>query len=276
VQPEGQRKSRLPFPVNLIFNVKSFYFVFIIVMIASMASVGLATQGSTKPDPPPIIDITATPQATSQAKVFASPAPVIDGTKPYNATFKTNKGDIVVELATDTPETVNSLAFLAAKNFYDNQAFFYLDHNYWAQVGDPACNPELDQTCTGTGDAGYKVALENGEGSEFAETVNPLHGKHLKLSLVAPSLQGSEDLVASGQFRILFADDARLDGTETVFGMVIEGQSILENAATLHLCTALTQQESGCAEDFTDAIIIEDVVVAPSPLVPQAGSGLGP
>ncbi|MEK7247979.1 MAG: peptidylprolyl isomerase, partial [Chloroflexota bacterium] len=109
-------------------------------MIASMASVGLATQGGTKPDPPPIIDITATPQATSQAKVFAGPAPVIDGTKPYNATFKTNKGDIVVKLATDTPETVNSLAFLAAKNFYNNQAFFYLDHTYWAQAGDPACN----------------------------------------------------------------------------------------------------------------------------------------
>jgi cyclophilin family peptidyl-prolyl cis-trans isomerase len=252
VQPEGQRKSRLPFPVNLIFNVKSFYFVFIIVMIASMASVGLATQGGTKPDPAPIIDITATPQATSQAKVFASPAPVIDGTKPYNATFKTNKGDIVVKLATDTPETVNSLAFLAAKNFYDNQAFFYLDHAYWAQVGDPACNPDLDQTCTGTGDAGYNLPLEAG-------TL-----KHVKFALVAPSLQGTADEVSGGQFRILFTDDARLDGTETVFGTVIAGQDILENAPNLHLCTALTQQEPGCAEDFTDAIIIEDVVVAPS------------
>lgn len=252
MQPEGQRKTKLPFPVNLIFNVKSFYFIFIVVMIASMASVGLASQGSPNPEPPPIIDITATPVATSQAKIFASPAPVIDGTKPYNATFKTNKGDIVVKLATDTPETVNSLAFLAAKNFYNNQAFFYLDHTYWAQAGDPACNPDLDQTCTGTGDAGYKLPLEAGS------------QKHVKWALVAPSLQGSEDLVASGQFRVLFADDERLDGTETVFGMVVEGQSILENAPNLHLCTALTQQESGCAEDFTDAIIIEDVVVAPS------------
>ena len=177
---------------------------------------------------------------------------MIDGTKAYNATFKTNKGDIVIKLATDTPETVNSLAFLAAKNFYDGQAFFYLDHSYWAQAGDPACNPDLDQTCTGTGDAGYKLPLEAG-------TL-----KHVKWAVVAPSVQGTADEVSGGQFRILFADDSRLDGTETVFGNVIAGQSILENAPTLHLCTALTQQESGCAEDFTDAIIIEDVVVAPS------------
>lgn len=249
----AERKTRLPFPVNLLFNVKSFYVIFIVVMIASMASVGLATSSSgTKPPPPPIIDITNTPAATSQAKVFASPAPVIDGTKPYNATFKTNKGDIVVKLATDTPDTVNSLAFLAAKNFYDGQAFFYLDHEYWAQVGDPACNPDLEQVCTGTSDAGYKLPLEAG-------TL-----KHVKWAVVAPSVQGTADEVSGGQFRILFAEDSRLDGTETVFGTVIEGQSILENAATLHLCTALTQQEAGCAKDFTDAIIIEDVTVEPS------------
>jgi cyclophilin family peptidyl-prolyl cis-trans isomerase len=253
VQPEGQRKSRLPFPVNLIFNVKSFYFVFIIVMIASMASVGLATQGGTKPDPPPIIDITATPQATSQAKVFPEgPSIVNDPELDYIATLRTNQGNIVIRLDKKAKAAVNSFHFLAGKNFYDNQAFFYVDHSYWAQAGDPACNPDLEQTCTGTGDAGYKLPTE-------ASSI-----QHVAGAVVAPSVQGAADEVSGGQFRILFANDARLDGTETVFGTVIEGMSILENAATLHLCTALTQQESGCAEDFTDAIIIEDVVVAPS------------
>jgi cyclophilin family peptidyl-prolyl cis-trans isomerase len=219
-------------------------------MIASMASVGLAANsGGSNPEPPPIIDITNTPEATSQAKTFASPAPVVDGTLPFVATFTTNKGDIVVELATDTPETVNSLAFLAAKNFYDGQAFFYLDHQYWAQAGDPACNPELDQICTGTGDAGYRLPVEAGE------------LKHVQWALVAPSVQGSEALVSAGQFRVLFADDSRLDGTETVFGTVVEGQDILEGAANFHLCTALTQEEPGCQEDFTEAVIIEDLVV---------------
>jgi cyclophilin family peptidyl-prolyl cis-trans isomerase len=253
VQPEGQRKARLPFPVNLIWNAKAVYFIFIIVMIASMASVGLAaSSGGTKPTPPSPIDITATPQATSQAKVFASPAPVIDGTKPYVATFKTNKGDITIKLATDTPQAVNSLAFLAAKNFYDGQAFFYLDHAYWAQAGDPACVEGLQQACTGTSDAGYKLPLEAGS------------LKHVKWAVVAPSVQGAGDEVSGGQFRILFADDSRLDGTETVFGTVTGGQDILSNAPDLHYCTALTQQEAGCATDFSNAIIIQDVVVAPA------------
>lgn len=251
-QPEGERKSKLPFPINAIFNVKMFYVVFIIVMIASMAAVGFGLGGGTKPAPPPIIDITQTPGATSAAKTFSSPAPVIDGTKAYNATFKTNKGDIVIKLATDTPETVNSLAFLAAKNFYDGQAFFYLDHSFWAQAGDPACNPSLDTVCTGTSDAGYKLPVEAGS------------LQHVKWNVVAPLVQGAGDLVSGGQFRILFADDHRLDGQETVFGTVIAGQSVLEEAPNLHLCTALTQDQPGCAKDLSAAIIIQDVTLAPS------------
>jgi len=222
-------------------------------MIASMAAVGLGVNnGGTKPTPPSPIDITPSTQATPQTHVFSSPAPVIDGTKPYTATLKTNKGDIVIKLATDTPQTVNSLAFLVAKNFYDGQAFFYLDHSFWAQAGDPACNPDLQQICTGTGDSSYRIPVENGS------------LKHVKWAVVAPSVQGSDNQVSGGQFRILFADDPRLDGTETVFGTVISGQDVLENAPDLHLCTALTQATAGCAKDLSSALIIQDVTVAPS------------
>jgi cyclophilin family peptidyl-prolyl cis-trans isomerase len=221
-------------------------------MIASMASVAFINNSSgNEPDPPPIIDITNTPQATSQAKVFPSPARVVDGTKPYRATFKTSKGDIVIDLATDTKEAVNSLAFLAGKNFYDGQAFFYIDHRYWAQAGDPACNPELDQTCTGTGDAGYKLPVEGG-------TL-----KHVKWSVVAPAVQGGDSLVSAGQFRVLFADDPRLDGGETVFGTVVQGQDILESAPDFFLCSAVTQQIDNCSQDLSQALLIEDVVVEP-------------
>jgi cyclophilin family peptidyl-prolyl cis-trans isomerase len=220
-------------------------------MIASMAAVGFSAGQSQTPEPPPIIDVTITPAATSQAVNFASPAPVIDATKPYQATIKTNEGDIVIDLATDTPQTVNSLAFLAAKNFYDNQAFFYVDHNYVAQVGDPVCNPELQQICTGTGDAGYRVPTETGS------------LEHTKWNVVAPSIQGSDNEVSGGQFRILFADDHRLDGTETVFGTVVSGQDVLENAPNFLLCSALTQQSANCAKDLSGALVIEDVTVTP-------------
>jgi peptidyl-prolyl cis-trans isomerase B (cyclophilin B) len=252
VVSEGPRKSKLPFPVNLIFNVKAFYFVFIVVMIVSMAAVGLGvSQGKGKITPPAKIDITPTPQASAAAKVFASPAPVIDGTQPYIATLTTNKGDIQVKLATDTPQTVNSFAFLAAKGYYDNTAFFFLDHQYWAQGGDSECILNGTTTCTGTGDAGYKVPVET------------TSAKHVTWAVVAPLVQGTED-VSGGQFRILFTDDSRLDGTESVFGTVTKGQDILEAQPDTRLCSALTQTVVGCDKDLSNALTIQHVVVAPA------------
>jgi cyclophilin family peptidyl-prolyl cis-trans isomerase len=252
VEFQGERKTKLPFPINLIFNVKAFYFLFIIVMIVSMAAVGLGvTQGSQNPAPPPIIDITPTPQVSAPAKIFASTAPVIDGSQPYVATLKTNKGDISIKLATDTPQTVNSFAFLAAKGYYDNSAFFYIDHQYWAQGGDSGCLSDGTTTCTGTGDAGYKIPVET------------TSAKHVKWAVVAPLIQGSQD-VSGGQFRILFTDDSRLDGTETIFGTVVAGQAILEQQPDLRLCSALTQIVTGCDKDLSSALIIQHVVVAPA------------
>jgi cyclophilin family peptidyl-prolyl cis-trans isomerase len=236
----------------MIFNVKAFYFVFIVVMIVSMAAVGLGvTQGSQNPVPPPFIDLTPTPQVSAAAKIFASPAPVIDASQRYVATLKTNKGDISIKLATDTPQTVNSFAFLAAKGYYDNTAFFYIDHQYLAQTGDSGCLSDGTTTCTGTGDAGYKIPVET------------TSAKHVQWAVVAPLVQGTQD-VSGGQFRILFTDDSRLDGTETIFGTVVAGQSILEQQPDMRLCSALTQTVVGCDKDLSTALIIQHVVVAPA------------
>jgi len=236
----------------MIFNVKAFYAVFIVVMIVSMASVGLVSQSSgnntVKPSP---IDITATPVISAAPVNFASPAPVIDGTQPFVATLKTNKGDIEITLATDTPLAVNSFAFLAAKRFFDGAGFFYIDHDFWAQVGDPDCRTDSKATCTGTRDAGYKLPVENGA------------LKHVKWSVVAPEVQGGGNQVSGGQFRILFTTDERLDGRETVLGTVTKGQEILEQQANFLLCTALTQTTPDCAKDLSTALVIESVLVEP-------------
>jgi cyclophilin family peptidyl-prolyl cis-trans isomerase len=248
----GQPKKQWPFPINMIFNVKAFYAVFIVVMIVSMASVGLvsSSSGSNTAKPSPI-DITNTPVISAAPVNFASPAPVIDATKAYLAAVKTNAGDIEITLATDTPQTVNSFAFLAAKRFFDGAAFFYIDHDYWAQTGDPDCRSDSKATCTGTRDAGYKLPAEDGA------------LKHVKWSVVAPQVQGGADQVSGGQFRILFATDERLDGKETVFGTVTKGQEILEQHADFLLCTALTQTTPDCVKDLSGALVIESVVVAP-------------
>ncbi|MEO8039235.1 MAG: hypothetical protein ABI794_10730, partial [Betaproteobacteria bacterium] len=45
-------------------------------------------------------------------------------------------------------------------NGSNQTAFFYVDHQYWAQGGDSECILDGITTCTGTGDAGYKVPIE--------------------------------------------------------------------------------------------------------------------
>jgi cyclophilin family peptidyl-prolyl cis-trans isomerase len=240
----GQRKTRLPFPVNLIFNVKAFYVVFIVTMIASMAAVGfMGASGSN--DPAPIVDQTVGPSATPRVPQFEGPQPVLDATKPHTAVLKTNKGDITIKLATDAPDAVNSFAFLAAKNFYDGTALFYVDTEYISQGGDPNCSPESEQVCTGFGDPGYSLPLEAG-------------GKHVQWSVAAPAIS-QPDRVHGSQFRIYYAADERVDGKETVFGSVVEGQEILEGLDNLEICSALNQPTDTCVDNFDNALIIEDI-----------------
>lgn len=245
----GQRKAKYPFPVNILFNVKVFYVVFIVVMIASMAAVGFGvSQGSPNNEPAPIIDQTTAPEETPDVDQWPDGAPkVIDATKPHIATIETNQGTIVIELATDTPLAVNSFAFLAAKNFYDGTAFFYVDKAFFAQAGDPTCSKDSDRLCSGLGGPGYSLSVEDGELT------------HTQWAVIAPALSEGETDVHGSQFRILYADDARLDGKETVFGNVIDGQHILEGLSDFSVCSVSTAEN--CQDDFTDALIIEDVVV---------------
>ncbi|KAB2860758.1 MAG: peptidylprolyl isomerase, partial [Anaerolineae bacterium] len=54
----------------------------------------------------------------------APPALQIDPEKKYTATFKTERGDIVVELfAKEAPITVNNFVFLAREGYYNDTTF---------------------------------------------------------------------------------------------------------------------------------------------------------
>jgi cyclophilin family peptidyl-prolyl cis-trans isomerase len=249
----GRRRTKLPFPINLIFNVKAFYIFFIIIMIASMAAVGFASgSGTSNIQRPDIIDEELDDtEPTPPSNVFPDGPPrTIDGTKPHTATLVTNQGEIVIELSTDAPDVANSFAFLAAKGFYNDTAFFYVDHQYFAQGGDPTCQPGLDTVCTGVGGPGYSLPLENPE------------GKHLQWSIVAPTLaEGGQDVHGS-QFRILYTADDRLDGKETVFGEVTEGQEILEALADFKVCSVVTADD--CSPSLDATLVIQDVIIEES------------
>jgi len=226
-----------------------------VLMIASLAAVGLAPGlgGSSSSVPPPILDETPEADNPLASKTFPDgPAKVIDAKDGYKAIIKTNEGTITVALSKEATEAVNNFAFLAGKGFYDNTLFFYVNPEFAAQAGDPTCDASGEHSCTGFGDPGYAPL-----------PVEKTGGKHDQWAVVAPAVVEGE-AVHPSQFRILLQPDPRLDGQETVFGHVIEGQDVLEQANSFIPCSMA--QVDGCQQklDLASALIIQDVIVEPA------------
>ncbi len=230
-----------------------FYVAFIMIMIASMAAVGLGVGfgGSSGRGGVAVDEFTdeELPEPTPFVQTFSGPAQTIDGTVPHVATIETNMGTIEFELATDAPDAVNNFAFLAGKGFYDGTTFFYVD-DYFAQAGDPTCNLGEDAVCSGVGGPGYTLPVEDSGAT------------HAQWAVVAPTITGRSGDVHGSQFRVLRRDDGRLDGRETVFGTVTTGREILESLDTLRPCSVV--DSDGCSEDMGLALVIESVEVRPA------------
>jgi cyclophilin family peptidyl-prolyl cis-trans isomerase len=251
------RRAKPPFPINLIWNVKFFYVTFIIVMIASLAATGLATGlgGSGGGGGAPIVDdddVSPIPEETPTGTLtFDGPEDTIDASQPHRAIIKTDKGDIEIELATDAPEAVNNFAFLAGKGFYNDLTFFYVDKTYFSQTGDPTCESSGEYSCSGHGSPGYTLPLVEGNGS------------HVQWAVVAPAIVEEQEVHGS-QFRILFNEDPRLDGKETVLGKVVNGQEKLEDLGDFVPCSVAQVDDCDPDPDMSSALVIEEVIVEPA------------
>ncbi len=138
------------------------------------------------------------------------PDMVIDANKKYQATIKTNKGDIQLELfAKDTPKTVNNFVFLARDKFYDGLTFHRVIPNFMAQGGDPNGD--------GRGGPGYRFEDETrGNPRQKHETGS------LSMANAGPNTNGS-------QFFICHGPQPHLDGKHTVFGQVTKGQDVVNS-----------------------------------------------
>ncbi len=212
-------------------------------MIASMGAVGLGSFGSSNSRPAELVDEELTPEPSPDRLVFDGPLPVIDAARPHIATITTDQGDIEIELAADAPQAINSFAFLAGAGFYDGQVFYYVSKELGAVAGDPTCTADNERTCSGVGGPGYSLPLEESK------------GLHKQWAVVAPFVtEGGQDVHGS-QFRILYKDDPRLDGKETVFGEVVKGQDILDGLSD---CSVV--EGKPCAPPLT----IEKVIVKPA------------
>jgi cyclophilin family peptidyl-prolyl cis-trans isomerase len=137
----------------------------------------------------------------------APPAMSIDVSKKYQATFVTDKGDIVVELYADkAPVTVNNFVFLAREGFYDGTTFHRVIADFMAQGGDPVG--------AGTGGPGYRFA------DEFSPDLKHDGPGVLSMANAGPNTNGS-------QFFITYEATPWLDGVHSVFGRVVEGMDVL-------------------------------------------------
>lgn len=141
---------------------------------------------------------------------YDSPPPmVIDPSASYQATIKTEKGDIVVDLAQDkAPKTVNNFVFLAQEGFYDGVIFHRVIDDFMAQTGDP--------TGTGRGGPGYRFE------DEFHPDLRHDGQGVLSMANAGPNTNGS-------QFFITHRATPHLDDKHAVFGRVTDGMDVVNS-----------------------------------------------
>lgn len=142
-------------------------------------------------------------------KYDSPPEQIIDQDADYLARIKTDKGEIVAELAADkVPSTVNNFVFLAQEGFYDGIIFHRVIDNFMAQTGDP--------TGTGTGGPGYRFE------DEFHPDLRHDKAGILSMANAGPNTNGS-------QFFITHQATPWLDDKHSVFGHVTEGIDVLNS-----------------------------------------------
>lgn len=235
--------------------MKAFYIGFILVMILSLAAIGLAPGlGSTSQrGQAPIADDELPEDETPVGlPSFEGPERAIDPSRGYQAVLRTDQGEIVIALNGEAPEAVNSLAFLAGHDFYDGLQFFWVLPEFTAQAGDPTCEASGQFSCTGAGGPGYTLPME-GDSSAAG-----------RWSVFLPTdLPGSDQVHGS---QLVFAlTDGEFEGT--VIGEVVEGQEILSSLPQRVPCFGTEPSESNpCQpeEELPPALVIEDVIVQPA------------
>jgi len=177
---------------------------------------------------------TYTPSPPASRKVGLPPAKP-DLMAAYQATIKTNRGDIVINLLNSkAPCTVNSFVHLASKSYFSNTNCHRLVTSgiFVLQCGDP--------TGTGSGGPGYRFADENLAGATYpAATV--------AMANAGPGTNGS-------QFFLVYKN-TKLQPNYTPFGTIVAGLNVIQKVAA-----AGTDSKTGDGHP-KEKVVIESVTI---------------
>jgi peptidyl-prolyl cis-trans isomerase B (cyclophilin B) len=153
-----------------------------------------------------------TPSGTAARKDGVPPARPRYKGKSYQATVKTNRGTIVLDLFNSKATcTVNSFLYLASKGYFNSTPCHRLTTAgiFVLQCGDP--------TGTGSGGPGYKFANENTAGAQYVQG-------SLAMANAGPGTNGS-------QFFLVYRNSTTLPANYSLFGKIVSGLGIIQNVA---------------------------------------------
>ena len=152
------------------------------------------------------------------------------------ARVKTSCGEVVIQLDTNYPQTVDSFVFLAREGYYDGSVFHRILEGFVAQGGDP--------TATGRGNAGYEIA------DEF-----PAEDFQYTRGVVAMANAGKN--TTGSQFFWMLDDAPFLNPQYNVLGRITEGWEALDRFTQIRTSLSPTGEQSLPRE----AVYIESVEI---------------
>ena len=144
----------------------------------------------------------------------------------YQATFHTNRGNIVINLLNSKATcAVNSFVSLASQKFYNKTSCHRLVTSgiFVLQCGDP--------TGTGSGGPGYQFSDENLAGAKYPAGT-------LAMANSGPNTNGS-------QFFLVYKNTPGLQPNYTPFGTIVSGLKIVQNVAKAGSDNAFAAQGGG-------------------------------
>ncbi len=163
-----------------------------------------------------------------------------------HALIKTSYGEMTIAFWPDVaPKTVENFKQLATAKFYDGTAFHRIIKGFMVQGGCP--HTKLGETGQpGTGGPGHQVKAEFNAKSHVRGVISMARSSH-------PDSAGS-------QFFICHGDAKFLDRQYTAFGVLVQGDYVLERIATV------PTSSGGGGEKSTpiERIAVESIRIVPA------------